>query len=107
MNKLSVLEFKALCNSNKLTHFVFSLPDQNSQNDNPVSCFMRFTKMNAFPCPDTIYFTSENNGAFLSFSNVSFVEFNPSETGIANTAVIVCKNNNDQEQRFTLLADRI
>lgn len=109
MRKLTVLEFEKFCKDNKYNQFIFNICDQIDGFIGVGNCSasMRFAAVAAFPCPDTVYFTSKYKETYISFTNVDRIEFEEGECGISNSAVIVCKDfKNGVEERFFIIVDR-
>ena len=110
MIKLTVLEFEGFCKEHKYNQFIFNICDQEDglMGVGNCSASMRFAAVAAFPCPDTVYFTSKYKETYISFTNVIRIEFYPSESGIANKAIVVCENSDapNGEERFMIIVDR-
>jgi len=110
MIKLTVLEFERFCKENKYNQFIFNLCDQVEKFTGVGNCSasMRFANVAAFPCPDTIYFTSKYKETYISFTNVIRIEFEEGEGGITNSAMIICRDESTKngENRFYLIVDK-
>lgn len=109
MINLTVLEFEKFCKDRKYNQFIFNICDQVDGFIGVGNCSasMRFVTVAAFPCPDTIYFISRYKETYISFTNVNRIEFEDGESGIANSATIICNDTKDgKEERFYIIIDK-